>query len=157
MAHRPTPAGQMDLLAWEPPQAVRRFEEPRVRASTFRERMTRAVAACLHDADDAGRSREDIAGAMSDFLGERVTLNMLNAYASQARDTHSIPVVRLVALLHATRDQRLLELLAEPMGWAVVDRKFLPLIELGALQEKADELARRAKELRHAVKRDGVL
>ncbi len=157
MASRPAPAGQMDLLAWEPPQAVRRFEEPRVRAGSFRERMTRAVAACLHDADDAGHSREDIAGRMSEFLGERVTLNMLNAYASQSRETHSIPMVRLVALLHATRDQRLLELLAEPMGWAVVDRKFLPLIELGALREKSEQLARRAKELAHQVARDGVL
>ncbi len=152
-----TPVGQMDLLAWEPPQPVRRFEEPRVRAGSFRDRLARAVAACLHDADDAGRSREDIAAAMSDFLGERVTLNMLNRYASQAAEEHQISVARLVALLHATRDQRLLELLAAPFGLAVIDRKFLPLIELGALQEKAEELARRAKELRHAVKRDGVL
>nr|WP_294547607.1 DNA transposition protein [uncultured Rhodopila sp.] len=151
------PSRQMDLLAWQPPEPVRKFEEPRVRATSFRERMTRAVAACLHDADDAGRTREEIAGAMSEFLGERVTLNMLNAYASQAREAHSIPVARLVALLHATRDQRLLELLAEPMGWAVVDRKFLPLIELGALREHAAQIERRAKELAHQVARDGVV
>jgi len=156
MPPRAAPAGQLDLLAWTAPEPVRRFEAHRVRAASFREQVARAISAVLKDADAAGRSRESIAVAMSEFLGERVSLNMLNAYASQARDEHSVSVTRLFALLHATRDQRLLQLLAEPMGWAVIDQKFLPLIELAAVTDQAKALGKRAKEIRREVRRGGA-
>jgi hypothetical protein len=153
----PRPPEQMDLLAWAPPEPVRRFEEHRVRAATLRERLARAIAAALKDADAAGIGREEIAVRMSEYLGERVSKNMLDAYASQAREDHVISVVRLMALLHATRDARLLELLAEPLGWVVIDRKYLPLIELAAVRDQADALKRRAKEIRRQVRRGGAL
>ncbi len=150
-------ADQPDLLDWTPPQPVRRFDDHRVRAATARDRLARAVAAALKDADAAGTAREEIAQRMGEFLGERISVNALNAYASPARDDHTISAVRLMALLHATHDQRLLELLAEPMGWAVVDRKFLPLIELAATQQRADELERRVRSLKAAARKAGAL
>ena len=156
MAARRAP-DQPDLLDWTPPQPVRRFDDHRVRAVSQRDRLARAVAASLKDCDDAGVTREDIASRMGEFLGERVSVNMLNAYASPARDDHTISVTRLMALLHATRDQRLLELLAEPLGWAVVDRKFLPLIELAATREKIDELEKRVRASRALARKGGAL
>lgn len=156
MVSRP-PIGQMDLLDWSPPQPVARFDEHRVRASNFRDRLARAISVALKDADDRGHYREQIAQQMSEFLGERVSKHMLDAYASQARGDHTISVARLLALLHATRDARLLQLLAEPLGWAVVERKYLPLIELAAVREQSDTLAKRAKEVRRAARREGAL
>lgn len=151
------PADQPSLLDWKAPEPVRRFDAARVRAATLRDQIARGIAAALKDADSAGIVREEIAQRMSEFLGERVSLNMLNAYASQAREDHVISVTRLLALLHATRDQRLAELLVEPLGWAVIDRKFLPLVELAAVREHADELQRRAKHLRRQARHGGVL
>ncbi len=142
-------AGQPDLLEWEPPQPVARFPEEQVRAASLAGRISRAVAAALADSDDC---RETIAARMSAFLGERVSPAMLDAYASQAREDHRISVPRFVALLHATRDRRLLELLAEPLGWAVIERRHLPLIEVAAIREHEDELRRRREHLMRAAR-----
>ena len=150
---RPVP-GQPDLIDWAPPEAVVRFDDKQVRAATLASRICLAVSASLKD---TGKSRAEIAQAMSDFLGESVTKNMLDAYASQAREDHAIPLARFVALLAATQDRRLLELIAEMMGWAVIDRRYLPLIKLAALQDRQADLARQADQIRRQAKREGAL
>jgi hypothetical protein len=136
---------------------VRRFEDRLVRAAKLKDRLALAVAVALRDADARGLRREKIARRMSDFLGERVSLNVLNAYASQAREDHTISVPRLMALVHATGDQRLLELIAEPLGFAVIERRFVQVIELASVQAKAEELERHAREMRRHARRDGAL
>jgi hypothetical protein len=141
--------GQPDLLDWQPPEAVTRFKEEQVRAASFAARVSRAVAVALADCD---AEREAIAARMSTFLGERVSPAMLDAYASQAREDHKISVPRFLALLHATRDRRLLELLAEPMGWAVIERRHLPLIEVAAIRDHEDELRRRREFLMRSAR-----
>jgi hypothetical protein len=146
--------GQPDLLDWQPPQPVARFPEEQVRAVSLPARISRAVAAALHDAE---ADRETIATRMSAFLGERVSPSMLDAYASQAREGHNISVTRFLALLHATRDRRLLELLAEPLGWAVIERRHLPLIEVAAIREREDELRRHREHLTRLARTGGAL
>jgi hypothetical protein len=84
---------------------------------------------------------------MSEYLGEPVSPAMLDAYASPARDSHRIGAARLIALVHATGDRRLLQLLAEPFGWAVVEARHLALIEAALLREQEDELRRRREAL----------
>lgn len=154
---RGVPQGQMTLLDWTPPAPVQRFAEERVRAQTLGQRISRAVGAALRDADDHGMDRDEIAQRMSEFLGERVSRTALDGYASQAREDRAITLVRFVALIHATRDQRLLEMLAEGMGWAVVERRFLTLIELAAVRDHADELLRRAKAIQRQARAEGAL
>lgn len=150
----PTSPRQLDLLrGWEPPAATVRFEPEQVRAGTVAHQICRAVSAALRD---AAKSRNEIAKAMSDFLGENVTVNMLNAYASQARENHPISMARFIALLHATADRRLLELLAEPMGWTVIPQKYLPLIELAAVRERQTELARHGDALARKARQGGA-
>lgn len=143
------------LRDWEPPAATVRFDTEQVRAATLPHLICRAVSAALKDTD---QPRPEIARRMSDFLGgDPVTVNMLNAYASPAREDHPISVARFIALLHATKDRRLLELLAEPMGWTVIERKFLPMIELAAVTERQRELGRHADALRRKASQGGVL
>jgi len=146
--------GQLSLLEWTPPPAIVRFEDERTRAATLDGRICNAIKAAL---SDCGLAREDVVARMSGFLGEPVSKAMLNAYTSQVRDDHRISVTRFLAVLHVTRDRRLLELLAEMMGWAVVERKHLPLIELAALHEKRDELGRAADALRRQARAGGAL
>ena len=140
---------QLSLLEWTPPEPTVRFDEVQVRAATIEARVSRAIAAALKDSVS---DRQAVAEAMGEFLGQRVTKNMLDAYASVAREDHPITIARFVALLHATRDRRLRELIAEPLGWAVIDRKMLPLIELAAVQEKQRELHAQADALRRRAK-----
>lgn len=145
---------QPDLLDWTPPQPVKRFEEHTVRAATITARIAMAVSQAMQDCP---LDRFAIAQKMSDYLGEDVTKNMLDAYASQARENHVIPLPRFVALVHATGDRRLFELLAEMFNWAVIPRKFLPLIELAAVREKEDVLRRHREHLTRAARSEGAL
>jgi hypothetical protein len=131
-----------------------RFEDHRVRAASIAGRLCKAISAAL---DECGKPRERVAEAMSAFLGTRVSLNMLNAYASEARENHQISAVRFVALIHATGDRRLLELLADGFGWAVIERRYLPLIDLAQVREREDELGRTADAIRREARARGIL
>ena len=148
------PAIQHDLLTWEPPQAAMAFDEREVRGATLAARISRAVSVALRE---CGKPRAAIGRAMSAYLGEDVSPAMLDAYASVARDQHRISVSRFMALLHATADRRLLELLAEPMGWAVIERKHLPLIEVAAIRERQEELRRRGDALMRKARGEGAI
>lgn len=116
----------LDLLGWQPPDLVQRYDAERVRTATLRARIARAVSETLKDHDG---SREAVAELMSAFLDEDVTKNMLDAYASEARTEHSIPYLRLLALVHVTGDTRLLSLGAEMFGFAVIDEKYVAAVE----------------------------
>lgn len=149
-----TPMPQPDLLSWKPPQTVLAFAAADVRGANLAARISRAVSVALRD---CGQPRVRVAAAMSAYLGEDVSPAMLDAYASVGRDQHRISVPRMLALVHATNDRRLLELLAEPMGWAVIERRYLPLIEVAAIREQEDELRRRREALQRRARGDGAL
>lgn len=134
----------LDLLDWERPEIVRRYDDDRVRTASLRSRIARAVSETLRDAEDR---REDIAAAMSEWLGEDVTLNMLNAYASEAREDHSIPYLRLLALIHATSDVRLLQMGAEMFGHVVADNRYMDWIKVGMDADRREHAAKMADEL----------
>ncbi|MBF0247005.1 MAG: DNA transposition protein [Alphaproteobacteria bacterium] len=149
----------LDILEdWTPPEVVKRYQEERVRTSTLRAKIARAVAETLHDSEN---SRDDIATAMSEWLGEDVTKNMLNNYASEAQEDHTIPYLRLLALVQVTGDVRLLQVGAEMFGHVVADAKYLDWIRVGMeadLRDQATTIAEeRTKEfdlaLRNARKR----
>ncbi|MBX9750868.1 MAG: DNA transposition protein [Roseococcus sp.] len=148
------PPRQPDLLDWTPPEPVAAFAPEQVRAATLEARIARAVSVALQDCK---LTREEIAARMSAWLGTKVTLNMLNAYASVARQDHPIGLTRFLALVHATCDRRLLELLAEMNGWAVIERRHLPLIEMAAIREQEDELRRRRDALTRKARAEGGL
>ncbi len=145
---------QPDLLDWTPPEPVAAFAPEQVRGATLEARIARAVSVALQDSKF---TREEIAGRMSAWLGEKVSLNMLNAYASVARQDHPIGLSRFLALVQATGDRRLLELLAEPFGWAVIERRHVPLIEMAAIREQEDELRRRRDALARKARAEGGL
>lgn len=144
---------QPNLLDWEPPQAEIAFDERDVRGATLAARISRAVSVALRD---CRQPRARIAAAMSAYLGEEVSPAMLDAYASVGRDQHRISVPRYLALLHATGDRRLLEMLAEPMGWAVIERKHLPLIKVAAMREREDEIRREREALMRRARAEGA-
>ena len=90
---------------------------------------------------------------MGDYLGQKVSTNILNAYSSQARGDHNITVVRLCALMHATNDFRLLKYLAEMFDLTVIPRKFETAVRESVLAEKRDEIDAELEALRRRRER----
>lgn len=131
-----------DLFDWTPPEIVPAYPAEKVRAATMRGRMAKAVSVSLRECD---LERAEIARRMSTQLGEAVSENMLDNYASEARADTVIPILRLLALVHVTDDLRLLQVLAEPFGQVVVDKRYVSIIRAQQMRDKSLELARLAK------------
>jgi hypothetical protein len=149
--------GQADLLAWSPPEPVARFERERVRAVSLGVKMKRAIAEALRHQAELGFDRESIAQLMGDFLGEEVPKSALDAWASEAREEHMPSLVRFIALAHATNDRRLLQVMADMVNWAVVERRWLPMIELASIREHEDKVRERRKALQTHARIAGTL
>jgi len=127
----------LDLLSWEATPIVEAFAPERVRTSSLRSKIARAVSEAMKDSD---LSRAMIAIDMTDWLGEEVTENMVNAYASEARDRDTIPYLRLLALVHVTGDVRLLQMGAELMGHSVIENKYLNWVDVGRLADHKETI-----------------
>lgn len=140
MAPRTRDTNTMDLLSWQPPAAPAAFAADVVRAASLRATLAKGVGAALKESD---KGRDVIALEMADYLGETVPKGMLDRYAAESSEEHVISLVRFLALVHATRDFRLLQLLAEPFGLAVIDARYLPAIEQAVIDDKIAELTQR--------------
>lgn len=146
---------QLDLLHdWKPSKPVLAFDPASVRGASIAVTISKAISQALKA---CGRPREQVAEAMGRYLDEEVSAHMLNAYAAEAKHEHIISVVRFLALIHVTKDRRLLELLAEPFGWAVIERRHLPAIELAEITERKAELEREADAVRRQLRKSGLL
>lgn len=131
---------------YAPPPVVRRFDEDEVRADTLTDKMSRAVRATL---EAAGRSRDELSRAISDFLGDDCSRSMLDKYASMGAE-HTISAVRLAALVQTTGDARPLNALLEDLDLIVVPKRFEALIRRELYRElqlvaKAEEQAAEAQ------------
>lgn len=129
---------------YKPEPVVERFDAEAVQAWSLEGRLSKAVALTM---DESGISRADIATAMSDALKATVSKAMLDGYASQAREQHSISAVRLAALIEVTGDARALNVLLESSGLIVVPQKYEALLR----REKARELRERAEREEQAA------
>jgi hypothetical protein len=150
-------ANQADLLAWEAPSPVDKFDPLRVRAATLAGKIKRAISETLKDEAEKGWDRESTAGAMSQYLGEPVSKNALDSWCSEAREDHMPSLVRFIGLLDATGDKRLLQVIAAQLGWAVIDKKWLPMIELASLREHEDKVRDRRRALQAHARIAGTL
>ncbi|MGB0683368.1 MAG: DNA transposition protein [Magnetovibrionaceae bacterium] len=130
---------------------VARFKDEEVRAGTVKAELARAVATVLID-----RDREDVATKMADWLDdESMSKNMLDAYASQGRESHDITASRLLALMMVTGDFRPLQMLAEKADHIVVDYRYEYWVEVGRKSIEAEQHTERAQQARR--ERDAFL
>lgn len=79
-------------------------ETPRELGSAldFNAKLAQAMSRALDEARESGRDRHEVASRMSEILGQDVSKNMVDAYTSQARETHTISAVRFKAFVRAT-------------------------------------------------------
>ncbi|BBF92398.1 hypothetical protein [Blastochloris tepida] len=138
MARRPD-TSTLDLFRdLEPTPVVPRFADEDVRAWTPARRLSRAIAKTM---DDSGKSREEIAAALSAQIGEKVSKAMLDAYASPEKP-HAISALRLAGLVAVTGDVRALNTLLAEAGLIVIEARYEALLK----REKARELKERAEQ-----------
>jgi len=154
MTRRRSSPAQDDLFAWQPPKVVAAYAPEKVRAASLAASLSKAVSASLKE---CGKDREQVAREMAAYLGEAVSADMLDKYASEAAESHIINVVRFIGLVATTRDRRLLELIAAQFDWAVIERKYLPAIDYATLLEQRAEIDRAADSMRRTLKSTGVL
>lgn len=136
----------LDLFDWTPPAVVKRFDEKRVRAATWRDQIARAVAETLWACE---LPRDVIAERMNEFLGAddgNVSRAMLDNYASQAKGEHTISFLRVIALCAVTGDLRLLQLATDPIEHIVVEARFEGAIQEAMAREQIERLERVARQ-----------
>ncbi len=108
------------------------FDKESVKAATIKGKWAMAISQALKD---YAMSREEVAEKMSLYLGEEVKASMLNAYASQGRDTHIINLSRLEALIYVTQDRRLINLLADILDCRAVPNAYARHMNYAHLKE----------------------
>ncbi|MFL9828849.1 phage regulatory CII family protein, partial [Rhodoplanes sp. SY1] len=84
--------------------------------------------------DSCGQTRDEIAAAMTEHLGERMSKAMLDAYASPEKP-HAISAQRLAALVAVTGDARALNALLNEIGMIAIPQRYEALLR----REKARE------------------
>lgn len=133
-----------DLLSWQPEKVAVGFEAGAVRGNRMASRISQAVSLALKNCD---RSRAEVARIMSADLGYTISETTLDAYASEAKETHKITLERFIALIEATGCHDLLGFVAEIFDHACVPQRFADLIELHQIEEHEREVLARKQAL----------
>jgi len=134
---------------WTPPEDVAARFEPEVsKGGTLDVKIARVLSEAM---TRSGKCRAEIAAQMSEYLGQNVTENMLDCYASPARRDHKITLERFIALLDATDCYELLGFVAEFVGFVAVPARYAEVIQLWETEERLADLERRRAALRGRV------
>ncbi|MFN3883233.1 MAG: hypothetical protein ACK4Q4_00565 [Rhodocyclaceae bacterium] len=133
---------------------VQRFEPMVTAAATMTGRICRALKAAI---EASKKERVQVAKEMGDYLGQPVPKATLDKYVSEGSRDHEIPVTKFMALAHATGEEhRLLNILAEPLGYIVVPRHCEAWIKAGQLaqqiQQQRTEVSANEQEFKLAVR-----
>jgi hypothetical protein len=135
---KPRPAASADQMKL----AFGGFEAPSpARHDAALAGLERTIAAGVARAlKEDPRSRAEVAGAVSSLMDEDVSRWMLDAYASEARDTHSISAGRFLALMAATERFDILDAILTRVGARVLVGDEVHTARLGHLEARMREL-----------------
>lgn len=128
------------LLNDAPP--IYTVDEQPIKAATVKGKWSIAVSRALKR---SMMSREEIAKQMSDYLGKPISIDVLNAYASQGRDTHVINLERLEALIVVTQDIELVAVFTGLIDHVPVHKNYAGHVEYARDKTVYKELGQRIK------------
>jgi len=92
--------------------------------------------------------RYEIAARASRLTGKDVSKNMLDAYASDAREDHNLPFYLVAALEVVCESHALTAWLADMRGGRLLIGREALNAELGRLERSRDEASKRIKQLK---------
>jgi hypothetical protein len=121
------------------------------RALDFNRKIAVAMAEAIRQCP---RTREEIADEMTQVLGYdegAVTVAMLNAYTSAARETHTISLVRFVAFVRATGCPWLWDVVLHDEGMIVLQGQEALHAQASLLEKQGRELLEQAEAARRAA------
>lgn len=122
-----------------------RTSELKVDQSRFHSEMARAIGRAL---DACKFDRHEISTRMAKALGQDdFSKAMLDAYASESKDTHNISLVRFVALIMATEQVWLMDFIAKKVGGLVLVGEEPMLAEKAHIDQKIAKLTAEKKAL----------
>ena len=126
---------------YDPPETmIARCDPDVMRGGTLDVKIARALSLAM---DKSGKPREEIAREMTEFLGgQRVSKDMLDAYASPARRDHKITLERFMALLAVTDTYSLLAFVCEAEGFVAVPKQYAKVVEAWHRKRVLDEQTR---------------
>jgi len=116
------------------------------RALDFNRLLSAAMSLAIKQSP---KSRSEIAAEMTEILGYEaggaVTESMVNAYTSQARETHTISLVRFLAFARATDASWLWHEVLKNEGLTVLEGKQAHYARAGLMRKQAEELMAQAR------------
>ena len=122
------------------------------RALDFNRQISMAMSEAIRE---SRKTREAIATEMTEILGyeedNRVTLSMLNAYTSAARETHTISLVRFVAFVRVTGCTWLWDVVLHPEGLVVLQGEEALHAQASLMEKQGRELLEAADAARKAA------
>lgn len=146
-ANQAKAANQLELGFYEVPPQPKNESGSLDVAMNVRE----VLADTLSAANSRGMDRHDVAAQISRLSNYDITKNMLDRYCAASADGWRFPAEAIPALIVATGDYRLLEVLAERCGCRVYRGQEAMLAEIGALTLQERTVKDRLAELRRTV------
>lgn len=117
-------------------------------AMDFNATLAEAMSRALDEARDHGRDRYEVARRMSEILCQDVSKGMLDAYTSQARETHNISAVRFKAFVRATGCLWLWGVYLDGEGLTLLMGEEALHAQASLAEKRAKALLEEARELR---------
>lgn len=112
------------------------------------QRISAMVGAILNSDE---RRRPVIAAEMAELLGEDISVSMLDAYASPAREGHKVIMSRCLALVAVTDRHDLLDPIMREIGAALLVGEELHTARLGHIDRKIAQLKAERQQLAAAA------
>ena len=115
-----------------------------------------SLRALLSDAlKQSPLSREMIAGKMSELLGMEISKSQLDSWTAESKENHRFPLAYAAAFCEATGDVEILRLSVDMVGCYLLKGEDALLTELGRIEQKKEELARKEKLIRQTLEQLG--
>ena len=103
----------------------------------------------------SGKSREEIAGLMTEYTASEITLSMLNAWTAESRRYHRFPFQFALPLEVATGSYSLTHLHNELRGCRTLIGAEALIADLGNLEQMEVEIKSRKKSLKKYLQESG--
>lgn len=151
-ANQAKAANQLELSFYEVPPQPKNEAGSLDIAMNVRE----ALVDTLAGAGSAGMDRHDVAAKVSRLSNHDLTKNMLDRYCAPSADGWRFPAEAIPALVVATGDYRLLEIIAAACGCKVFRGEEAMLAEIGMLTMQQRLANERLAALRRAMPKEAV-
>lgn len=146
MRRRPDPHTR-DLFAAPEPVAIGFGDDVTGRGSVTSQ-IAKVVSRTLCDArDDEGLSRKQVAKLISGRLDREISEHTLDKYASEGAENRVIPLDVFVALIAVTKGYEALGFIPNLFGYAVVEERYVEIIEMKQIDDHTSLLQARKEAL----------